>query len=257
MKLTIIYPYVRIPRDIQNSVPDGITVAKTESGWMNSQAFFEYIVNVFDDYLAKNNVKRPVILFIYRNSSHLTMQLSVKCEELEILLYLLPPNTKHLLQPADVDPFKPLKAYWRQHLHQFQRQHPSATVKRRDVAPMLSSVLKQITSDSIINGFHACGLSPFYPDAVDYSKCLDVAIIEEQNETDAEQLQRQESPCTVQDYESALKVIDFELGKPSKNLCYNKVGLDAEVLCNLYANILRKVHLSKPMSEKKKLVRNH
>ena len=169
VKPTIIYPYVRIPRDIQNSVPDGITVAKTESGWMNSQAFFEYIVNVFDDYLAKNNVKRPAILFIYRHSSHLTMQLSVKCEELEILLYMLPPNTKHLLQPADVDPFKPLKAYWRQHLHQFQRQHPSATVKRRDVAPMLSSVLKQITSDSIINGFHACGLSPFYPDAVDYS----------------------------------------------------------------------------------------
>ena len=103
-------------------------------------------------------------------------------------------------------------------MHQFQMQHPSATVKRRDVALMLSSVLKQITSDSIINGFRVCGLSPFNPDAVDYSKCLDVAIIEEQNEADAEQLQRQESPCTVQDYESALKVIDFELGPSSKKV---------------------------------------
>ena len=39
VKPTIIYPYVRIPRDILNSVPDSITVSKTESGWMNSQAF--------------------------------------------------------------------------------------------------------------------------------------------------------------------------------------------------------------------------
>ena len=40
VKPTIIHSYVKIPRDIKNSVPDGITPAKTESGWMNSQAFF-------------------------------------------------------------------------------------------------------------------------------------------------------------------------------------------------------------------------
>ena len=36
-------------------------------------------------------------------------------------------------------------------------------------------------------------------------------------------------------------------------MCYNKVGLDAEDLYNLYAKILRKVHLSKAMSEESSL----
>ena len=36
-------------------------------------------------------------------------------------------------------------------------------------------------------------------------------------------------------------------------LQYNKVGLDAEVLYNLYAKILRKVHLSKATSEESSL----
>lgn len=39
VKPTIIYPYIRIPKDIMDSVPETITAARTESGWMTSQAF--------------------------------------------------------------------------------------------------------------------------------------------------------------------------------------------------------------------------
>ena len=32
-----------------------------------------------------------------------TMQVSKYCEENQVILYLLPPNTTHILQPADVE----------------------------------------------------------------------------------------------------------------------------------------------------------
>ena len=66
-------------------------------------------------YLTENNVPRPVILFIDGHSSHLTLQLSVKCEELE-MIYIHPPNTIHILQPADEGPFNPVNHEHRENI---------------------------------------------------------------------------------------------------------------------------------------------
>ena len=176
---TIIFPYARIPKDILNNVPNNIAAKKTDSGWMNSLLFYEFITSDFNNYLEENKIQKPVLLFIDGASSHLTMQLSIKAEELQILLYILPPNTSHILQPADVGAFKPLKTYWRQAIHDFQSKNPSVNVHRRDVAVILAGVLQKITKETIINGFKACGIYPLNPRAVDHSKLLDVRIIHE------------------------------------------------------------------------------
>ena len=36
----IIFPYVRVPKDIVKSVPDEIMIGGTETGWMKSESFF-------------------------------------------------------------------------------------------------------------------------------------------------------------------------------------------------------------------------
>ena len=163
----IIYPYIRLPKDIVDSVPDHFHMATSETGWMKSETFYEYLANAFNPWLEEHQITKPVILYVVGHKTHLTMQASKFCEDHAIILYLLPPNTTHILQPADIGAFKPLKDYWRQEVIDYQKGNPDCVVKRRNVAPLLSKVLKKISVSAITNGFRATGLYPLNADAVD------------------------------------------------------------------------------------------
>ena len=113
---------------------------------MNGEAFLDYISTTFNDYLNETNTKRPVILFLDSHSSYMTMELSIRCENLQIIVYILPPNTTHIMQPADVGPFKPFKSYWRKAVREFQNKNPNEIIRRRHVAPLLSGILSQVKS---------------------------------------------------------------------------------------------------------------
>ena len=176
----IIYPYLRIPTEIRALVPDKFHVAHSESGWMTSKNFFEFIANAFIPWLDDQMIARPVVLFVDGHKTHVTMQASVLCQDNGVILYLLPPNTTHILQPADVGPFRPMKHYWREQVIQFQRENPNQQIQRKDVAPLLHKAMQLVAKKSIRNGFKKSGIFPFDVDAVDYKKCLEVIS----NETD-------------------------------------------------------------------------
>ena len=171
----IVYPYVRLPSPIAVNVPDNFHIALTESGWMTSKLFFEFIANPFINWLNDRNIPRPVILFVDGHKTHVTMQTSVLCEDIGIILYLLPPNTTHIMQPADVGPFRPFKHYWREKVIEFQRLNPGTLVCRKDVAPLLNEAMKLVAENCIINGFKKSGIHPFNVDAVDFARCLDAS----------------------------------------------------------------------------------
>ncbi|KAJ8927279.1 hypothetical protein NQ314_020282 [Rhamnusium bicolor] len=104
----IVFLYIRPPKKI-DKMPDDWVLAKSDTGWMKSEIFFEFVCNDFHNWLNKNGIKRPVILFIDGHKSHMTLALNQFCEDNGIILYALPPNTTHILQPADVSVFRPLK----------------------------------------------------------------------------------------------------------------------------------------------------
>ncbi|XP_072375131.1 uncharacterized protein [Diabrotica undecimpunctata] len=121
----IIFPYKRKPpKEILETVPEDWGVGYSENGWMKSALFYEYIANVFNPFLVKNKVEKPVILFVDGHKTHLTLQVNQLCNKLGIVLIALYPNATRLLQPADVAAFKPLKAGWQKGILQWRRQHP-------------------------------------------------------------------------------------------------------------------------------------
>lgn len=83
------------------------------------------------------------------------------------MLYTLLANATHLLQPADVSVFGPLKKSWFKATRGYTEQtHEPITL--RNVATVLSEVFKKsIRPVSIINGFRATGLYPFDANAVE------------------------------------------------------------------------------------------
>ena len=84
-------------------------VGNTEKGWMMSDSFYKYIVNVFYNWLVENRIEFPVILYSDNHSSHLTMPLAKFCQEKQIELIGLYPNSTHIIQPLDLGLFHVLK----------------------------------------------------------------------------------------------------------------------------------------------------
>jgi hypothetical protein len=58
-------------------------------------------------------LEKPKVLIGDNLASHLTISVIQECNNKEIRLVLLPPNTTHTLQPLDVAHFRPLKGSWR------------------------------------------------------------------------------------------------------------------------------------------------
>ncbi|KAE8749581.1 hypothetical protein FOCC_FOCC003569 [Frankliniella occidentalis] len=169
----LVYPYQRIPAEVSQMVPRGWFIGKSESGWMTSEVFYEYIGNCFNSHLIQNKIQRPVILFMDGHKTHLTRQVSLLCAELQIILIALYPNTTRILQPCDVALFHPIKSGWNKAVAAWRMKNPLEAVTKSHVAPILATVLdSKDLKTTCQNGFRVTGLCPWNPDAVDYSKCL-------------------------------------------------------------------------------------
>ena len=81
-----------------------------------------------------------------------------------------------------VAPFRPIKAAWKEEVLRWRRDNPCMALTKDKFAPLLNSVVKKIKSETLVNGFCACGLYPIDPNAIDYAKCLGKSNINYQNQ---------------------------------------------------------------------------
>lgn len=166
-----VYKYDRLPEKIAKSAPPNWGIGKSAKGWMTSACFFEYFANVFIPYLEESKITLPVIVFMDGHSSHLSLPLSKLCIEKQIILICLYPNTTHILQPLDVGFFFSLKAKWKPAVRLFRIEH-GRDIKKFDIPNILRKLMDELDfKTAIVNSFRKCGLFPFSPDNVDYSKC--------------------------------------------------------------------------------------
>lgn len=105
----IIFRYTCIPAVLAESVPKEWGIGRSDNGWMTAEGFYEYVTNIFHPWLVAEKVVLPVILFVDRHSSRMSLHLSAFCSKNRIILIALFPNSTHLLQPLDVAVFKSYK----------------------------------------------------------------------------------------------------------------------------------------------------
>ena len=86
------------------------------------------------------------------------------------------------------------------------------------------------------------GLFPYNPDAVDFSKCLETELFNEEEDASESLLDSEEeaSILSTSEYKVALKVIKHVLGPIKSNFCFNCVQLSPNDLYDLYAKILHR-----------------
>ncbi|XP_021709602.1 uncharacterized protein LOC110679408 [Aedes aegypti] len=169
----VILALKRLSKEIVQSFPADWGLGTSENGWMNTQNFILYVKKILYPYLIRRGVKFPVLFFVDGHKSHTALEAADACKRLGIILIALYPNATRILQPADVGAFKPLKTKWYQVVERWKMQNKSAALTLTMFGPLLQKAMDlAFTGSTVSNAFAACGLFPYNPDAVDYSKCI-------------------------------------------------------------------------------------
>lgn len=229
----IIYPNKRLSANVSKSIPDEWGIGLSENGWMKAEVFVDYIERILYPYLIKKGVQFPIVLFLDGHKTHLTYEVSTLCSNLQIILIALYPNATRILQPADVSSFKPLKNGWRNAVLEWRRLNPYVKLGKEHFAPILEKVVGTLSSSVIRKGFEACGLFPWNPNRIDFSKCLGK---ENKNTVDDNIVSNTESVI------ESKKVLNFEdflniVGKDKINELRNEV---VSHTCE-YSNLIREL----------------
>lgn len=97
-------------------------------------------------------------------SSHLDARIVDAAEEHEIVLYCLPSNTTHELQPLDKSVNKSYEHHWDEEVLLYAYQYPDRKLTKQRFCKMFTKVWQKcMTQQNIINGFKATGLYPYDP----------------------------------------------------------------------------------------------
>ena len=132
----IIYPRKRIHVEMVEEFPENyeFAVGKSEKGYITYETLYEFLCNTFYDWLKEKDIKLPVLVFTDWHETRNNFYLASKLNELGIILYGLPPNCTHLMQPLDVSIFGPLKKGWQTAVKNYERENPDEIVTQKTFA---------------------------------------------------------------------------------------------------------------------------
>ncbi|XP_030851045.1 uncharacterized protein LOC105436902 isoform X1 [Strongylocentrotus purpuratus] len=159
----IVFPGVRLSPVVAEGAPEGSYIGGSPIGRMNSEVFFCYISNCFIPFVKQKGVNFPVLLLVDGDRSHLSFELNELCKVNKVILYCLPPNASHMIQPCSLSLFSSLKEKWAATESKYRMENEGAPVSKVMFAREFDKAWTEITCDPMVarNGFRAAGLFPF------------------------------------------------------------------------------------------------
>ena len=100
----IIFKRKRMCNDLLAGALPGTQAAMSKTGWSTTKVFQMYLNEHFLKYVL-TNTDEPLLLLYDGHSSHINVPLIEWAQKHNIILFLLPAHTSHLLQPLDVGVF--------------------------------------------------------------------------------------------------------------------------------------------------------
>lgn len=135
------------------------------NGWSDQQIFHGWFKEHFLRYAPS---VRPLLLLMDGHSSHYCPETIKLAASERVILFVLPPNTTHLLQPLDKGSFGPLKMFWRQECHKFMAENPGQYVNRYCFSKIFSKAWANcMTVSNVKASFKTTGIFPLNRNAVE------------------------------------------------------------------------------------------
>ena len=137
----------------------GTKYGLSERGWIDRGLFREWFQFLFLRFLP---AERPVLLLMDGHSSHFCPDTIRLAAEQDVIIFVLPPNATHLLQPLDKGTFGPLKTYWREECHHYMTRNPGEHVTKYVFSEVFSKAWDRcMTPSNVRAGFKVTGVCPF------------------------------------------------------------------------------------------------
>ena len=140
-----IFPGDRLTENLTEGKTPGAMAVMSKTGWSNSDIFKTYLQEHFLKYCQGRGDDETILILYDGHGSHISVDLIDWGAERNIILFVLPPHTSHILQPMDVGCFGPFQLKYNQECSSFARnQH--RTVTRYDVCALACSAYAKALS---------------------------------------------------------------------------------------------------------------
>ena len=121
---------------------------------------------------------RPLLLLLDGHSSHYCPDTIRLAASERFILFVLPPNATHILQPFDKGTFAPLKQYSKQECHQFMSSNPGKYENRYFFSSIFSQAwMRCMTMPNVRAGFKVTGIHPLKRNAIELKKIWHKAVV--------------------------------------------------------------------------------
>lgn len=155
-----VFPGVRMVDGLLEGKSPGTDGVMTPSGWSNGEVFKQYLQNHFIKYCQGRSEEDTVLLLYDGHRSHVSVDLIEWARDHNIVLFVLPPHTSHILQPMDVGCFGPLQIKYSQECTKFARLH-HRVVTRYDVCSLAcKAYLSALSPCNLSSSFQKSGIFP-------------------------------------------------------------------------------------------------
>lgn len=187
-----VFARVRMRPELLHGCPPNSGGIAQQSGWMNTDAFVQYLRH-FIKYTSPSN-RVPVLLIVDNHSSHTSLEAINLCRESGVIMVGLPPHTTHRLQPLDVGFFGPLKTFYSQACDNFLVNNPGKSITDKDVGQLFGKAyIKAGTIGNAVKSFAKCGIEPFDPDVFSDADFAPASVSERRHVT-AEEVSSDDEP---------------------------------------------------------------
>ena len=148
-----------LPDLLKDAIP-GTAGTVSETGWSNSQVFRTYLQDHFLKFAPQRQPGQYMLILLDGHKSHVSVDLIEWAKSKEIILFILPAHTSHILQPLDVACYGPLQKIYNNLCHKFTRTI-SGCVSRYDVCSIASKAYcKAFSPENLLSAFKRTGVYP-------------------------------------------------------------------------------------------------
>ena len=173
-KPLIVYPGVQprleLHEKFHETFEEGL-FGNSESDWMDSKLFVEWLESGFNECIIQWKVTKPVLLLINGTRVHLSIEASEFCGKYGIILYTLYPNATHIIQPLDLMLMSAVKSAYKEDLRKWYMQNIGESFdKYRFVEVFKETYMRACKMKNAIEGFEEAGIVPWNPNKVKTKK---------------------------------------------------------------------------------------
>ena len=158
----ILFKGQRLKPEWCDHLPPGTLTLMTKKGSMTVETFNEWL-----KHLGKYKLPGKCLLIFDGAACHLDTSIVETADTYDIILFCLPSNTTHELQPMDKPVFKAFEYYWDEQVLLYWTRHKERSITKQRFGKIFSLVWdKAVTPKNIASGFSATGIYPFNPEAI-------------------------------------------------------------------------------------------